>query len=91
MWNEVHVLSPLVPSREYFFLCYCQQVEAGEWLIVDVSLDSFGNCASRSVAKKFPSGCRIRELPNGCCMVFIGQQRKQQKYCTKYFLTIFIT
>ncbi|XP_047147495.1 homeobox-leucine zipper protein HDG11-like [Vigna umbellata] len=32
MSEELHVLSPLVPSREMFFLRYCEQIEAHSWI-----------------------------------------------------------
>ncbi|CAN6577733.1 unnamed protein product [Malus baccata var. baccata] len=67
MYNELQVLSPLVPTREFYFLRYCQQIEQGLWIIVDVSYDfpqdnQFTNqCRSR----RLPSGCLIQDMPNG--------------------------
>eukprot|EP00850_Spirogloea_muscicola_P020193 SM000209S06372 [mRNA] locus=s209:183230:186615:+ [translate_table: standard] len=40
MYAELQVLSPLVPTREAFFLRYCKQVVAGCWAVADVSVDS---------------------------------------------------
>jgi len=40
MFQQMHVLSPFVPPREYQFLRYCQQIEEG-LVIADVSFDSF--------------------------------------------------
>ncbi|KAJ4961400.1 hypothetical protein NE237_021310 [Protea cynaroides] len=67
MYAEMQALSPLVPTREFYFLHYCQQIEQGLWAIADVSFDfsheiQFG---SPSRARKLPSGCLIQDLPNG--------------------------
>lgn len=66
----MHVLSPLVPSRELFFLRYCEQIEAHSWVIVDVSVDcTTGN--NNPTYWKFPSGCIIHEISNELCWVSI--------------------
>ncbi|CAK9173431.1 unnamed protein product [Ilex paraguariensis] len=68
MHAELHVLSPLVSTREAHFLRYCQQnVEEGTWAIVDFPLDSFheNNSPSFPRYKKRPSGCIIQDMPNG--------------------------
>lgn len=31
----VHILSPLVAPREFFFLRYCQPLNPGAWVVVD--------------------------------------------------------
>jgi homeobox-leucine zipper protein len=53
---EFQVPSPLVPTREAQFVRYCKQHTDGSWAVVDVSLDG---------GRRRPSGCLIRELPNG--------------------------
>ncbi|KAF9689626.1 hypothetical protein SADUNF_Sadunf01G0111900 [Salix dunnii] len=68
MYAELQVLSPLVPTRETYFLRFCQQnVEEGTWGIVDFPLDSFhDNIQSSSPQyRRRPSGCVIQDLPNG--------------------------
>ncbi|XP_014517363.2 homeobox-leucine zipper protein HDG11-like [Vigna radiata var. radiata] len=68
MSEEMHVLSPLVPSRELFFLRYCEQIEAHSWVIVDVSVDcTTGN--NNPTYWKFPSGCIIHEISNELCWI----------------------
>ncbi|EPS62656.1 hypothetical protein M569_12132 [Genlisea aurea] len=64
MTAEFQVPSPLVPTRENYFVRYCKQHADGSWAVVDVSLD---NLRSASVPKyrRRPSGCLIQELPNG--------------------------
>ncbi|MED6110295.1 hypothetical protein PIB30_041653 [Stylosanthes scabra] len=75
MYEEIHGFSPLVASREFQFLRFCNQLEPGLWIITDVSFDSirdhsFRLSLSRSRSWKRPSGCLIQELPNsGSCMV----------------------
>ncbi|KAJ4764943.1 Homeobox-leucine zipper protein ROC8 [Rhynchospora pubera] len=67
MYEELHVLSPVVPTREFCFLRYCRQIEQGLWAIADVSVD-----LSREIqfstppsTRRLPSGCLIQEIPNG--------------------------
>ncbi|WJX27560.1 hypothetical protein P8452_16368 [Trifolium repens] len=40
MKEEMHILSPLVRPREFNIIRYCKQVDAGVWVITDVSFDS---------------------------------------------------
>ncbi|KAH7549461.1 hypothetical protein JRO89_XS13G0035600 [Xanthoceras sorbifolium] len=64
MYEELQVLSPLVPTREFYILRYCQQIEQGLWAIVNVSYD-FPQLASQCRCHRFPSGCLIQDMPNG--------------------------
>jgi len=62
------VLSPLVPTRQFYFLRYCQQIELGLWAIVDVSYDIPGDnqfANSQCRCHRLPSGCLIQDMPNG--------------------------
>lgn len=61
------MLSPLVPTREFCFLRYCQQIEQGSWAIVDVSYDISrdNQFASQYRSHRLPSGCLIQDMPNG--------------------------
>ncbi|KAK7319224.1 hypothetical protein RJT34_03942 [Clitoria ternatea] len=70
MRAEMHILSPLVPSREFLFLRYCKQIQEGLWVIGDVSFDS-SNYRTRPVRRawKLPSGCLIQEITDGLCGV----------------------
>ncbi|XP_020089795.1 homeobox-leucine zipper protein ROC8-like isoform X1 [Ananas comosus] len=67
MYEELHVLSPVVPTREFHFLRYCRQIDQGLWAIADVSLDlnreNQFNSPLRS--RRLPSGCLIQDMPNG--------------------------
>ncbi|KAK6921380.1 Homeobox domain [Dillenia turbinata] len=67
MYAELQVLSPLVPTREFYFLRYCQQIEQGLWAIVDVSYDlpQDNQSTSQYRSHKHPSGCLIQDMPNG--------------------------
>ncbi|KAK7331294.1 hypothetical protein VNO77_25516 [Canavalia gladiata] len=69
MVEEMHILSPLVQPRKFQFLRYCQQVEDGQWVITDVSFDSFRQNTPLSRSWRHPSGCMIQEMSNGCSMV----------------------
>ncbi|CAH8359451.1 unnamed protein product [Eruca vesicaria subsp. sativa] len=64
MYEEIEVLSPLVATREFCELRYCQMIEQGSWIVVNVSyhLPQF---VSQSHSYKFPSGCLIQDMPNG--------------------------
>ncbi|KAI3823887.1 hypothetical protein L1987_05332 [Smallanthus sonchifolius] len=68
MTAEYQVPSPLIPTRENYFVRYCKQLDDGTWVVVDVSLD---NLRSSSIprCRRRPSGCLIQELPNGCSKV----------------------
>ncbi|XP_077230301.1 homeobox-leucine zipper protein ROC8-like [Tasmannia lanceolata] len=67
MYEELQVLSPLVSTREFYFLRYCQQIEQGLWVVVDVSFDlsSMNQFAPPSRSRRLPSGCLIQDMPNG--------------------------
>ncbi|KAG2715294.1 hypothetical protein I3760_03G069400 [Carya illinoinensis] len=69
MYGKMHILSPLVPPREFYFLRHCQQIELGLWVIVDVSYDCSLENILPSCSWRFPSGCMIQEMPNGCSKV----------------------
>ncbi|KAI3745359.1 hypothetical protein L1987_58470 [Smallanthus sonchifolius] len=64
MSSEFQVPSPLVPTRENYFVRYCKQHADGTWAVVDVSLDNL-RPSSISRCRRRPSGCLIQELPNG--------------------------
>ncbi|PHT82931.1 Homeobox-leucine zipper protein MERISTEM L1, partial [Capsicum annuum] len=64
MTAEFQVPSPLVPTRENYFVRYCKHHADGTWAVVDVSLDHLRPTAV-SRDRRRPSGCLIQELPNG--------------------------
>lgn len=71
MYEQMHMLSPLVPQREFYILRSCQQIDQGAWVIADISY-GFSNVdpnISLSRAWKLPSGCLIQEMPNACSKV----------------------
>ncbi|XLU51582.1 hypothetical protein S245_046396 [Arachis hypogaea] len=63
MYADIHILSPLLRSREFFFLRYCVQVDVGAWIIADVSFDS--SRFLHSLTWKLPSGCLIHDMNDG--------------------------
>ncbi|CAL9059713.1 unnamed protein product [Musa banksii] len=67
MYEELQVLSPVVPTRDFCFLRYCQQIEPSVWAVADVSVDFPGDnqLAPSSRSRRLPSGCLIEEMPNG--------------------------
>ncbi|KAK9284785.1 hypothetical protein L1049_023962 [Liquidambar formosana] len=71
MYEQMHLLSPLVAPREFYFLRYCQQIEVGLWVVVDVSYDCCRENQSIFPFRcwRLPSGCMIQEMPNGCSKV----------------------
>ncbi|KAE8733190.1 Homeobox-leucine zipper protein MERISTEM L1 [Hibiscus syriacus] len=64
MTAEFQVPSPLVPTRENYFVRYCKQHIDGTWAVVDVSLDNLRPSRISKCGRR-PSGCLIQELPNG--------------------------
>ncbi|CAH2070266.1 unnamed protein product [Thlaspi arvense] len=69
MQAEFQVMSPLVPNRKIKFLRYCKQHGDGLWAIVDVSCNvnrEDENLKTYGGFKRFPSGCIIQDIGNGC-------------------------
>lgn len=90
MYAELQVLSPLVPTREAYFLRYCQQnVEEGTWAVVDFPMDSFHDNniqPSFPLYRRRPSGCIIQDMPNGysrVCKIFLIASLNFQVVCIK--------
>ncbi|KAH9606681.1 hypothetical protein KSS87_014890 [Heliosperma pusillum] len=65
MAAEFQVPSPLVPTRENYFVRYCKQHGEDTWVIVDVSLDILRPNSPVPRCRRRPSGCLIQEQPNG--------------------------
>lgn len=66
MYAELQVLSPLLPTREIYFVRFSKQHADGLWGVVDVSVDSLLDNPDPSLTKcrKRPSGCLLRDMPN---------------------------
>ncbi|KAG8473078.1 hypothetical protein CXB51_035006 [Gossypium anomalum] len=64
MAAEFQVPSPLVPTRESYYVRYCKQHAEGTWAVVDVSLDNIRPSPTARCRRR-PSGCLIQEMPNG--------------------------
>ncbi|WZZ79370.1 hypothetical protein YC2023_099942 [Brassica napus] len=67
---KLQVLSPLVPTREIYFLRYVKQnAEAGKWMIVDFPVDGLIKPASGITTtdqyRRKPSGFIIQDMSNG--------------------------
>lgn len=73
MYAELQVLSPLVPTRECYFLRFCKQHGEGIWAVVDVSVDSLRDNPPPALmrSRRRPSGCLIQDMPNGYSKVVI--------------------
>lgn len=65
MTAEFQVPSPLVPTRENYFVRYCKQHPDGTWAVVDVTLENLRTTQVSTKCRRRPSGCLIQELPNG--------------------------
>ncbi|KAH9321380.1 hypothetical protein KI387_016019, partial [Taxus chinensis] len=63
MFAELQFLSPLVSTREAYFLRYCHRLAERVWAIVDFSAENIHH--NVTLHFKRPSGCIIQELPNG--------------------------
>ena len=67
MYAELQVPTPMVPTRQLYFLRYCKTFADGMSAIVDVSVDNLRG-DSPSIVNRYrrrPSGCLIQQLPNG--------------------------
>ena len=70
------MLTPMVPTREVYFVRYSKQISADQWAIVDVSIDKVEDSVDASLTKcrKRPSGCIIEDKSNGHCkVIFLNQ------------------
>ncbi|CAK9169789.1 unnamed protein product [Ilex paraguariensis] len=66
MYEQMHILSPLVAPREFFFLRYCRQLDSSIWVVVDVSYDfKETENSSSTLSWRLPSGCMIQDMSNG--------------------------
>ncbi|XP_039049738.1 homeobox-leucine zipper protein GLABRA 2-like isoform X2 [Hibiscus syriacus] len=81
MFAELQMLTPLVPTREVYFVRYCKQLSAEEWAVVDVSIDKVEENIDASLVKcrKRPSGCIIQDKSNGHCKVIWVEHLECQK------------
>lgn len=76
MYAELQAISPLIPTREAYFLRYVEEnAEEGKWKIVDFPIDRFHGSIKPDPAtiadqyRRKPSGCIIQDIPNGYSQV----------------------
>ncbi|XP_044486190.1 homeobox-leucine zipper protein GLABRA 2-like [Mangifera indica] len=81
MFAELQMLTPMVPTREVYFVRFCKQISAEQWAIVDVSVDKVEENIDASLVKcrKRPSGCIIEDKSNGHCKVIWVEHLECQK------------
>ncbi|KAF8400808.1 hypothetical protein HHK36_014110 [Tetracentron sinense] len=81
MFAELQMLTPMVPTREVYFVRYCKQLSTDRWAIVDVSVDKVEDNIDASLVKcrKRPSGCIIEDKSNGHCKVIWVEHLECQK------------
>ncbi|PON88418.1 Octamer-binding transcription factor [Trema orientale] len=81
MFAELQMLTPMVPTREVYFVRYCKQLNAEQWAVVDVSIDKVEENIDASLVKcrKRPSGCIIEDKSNGHCKVTWVEHLECQK------------
>ncbi|KAG5592507.1 hypothetical protein H5410_043021 [Solanum commersonii] len=94
MFMEMQVLTPLVSTRECYFLRYCQQnVEEGSWAIVDFPLDSLHNNFPPPFPyfKRRPSGCIIQDMPNGYSRVTWVEHAEVEENSVNQIFNHFVT
>lgn len=81
IYEELQVLSPEVPTREFCFLRCCQQIQQSVWVVADVSVDypRANELTPFSQSKRLPSGCLIEEMADGyskviqmCICILLG-------------------
>ncbi|KAK9942887.1 hypothetical protein M0R45_008530 [Rubus argutus] len=91
MSAEFLVATPNVPTREVQFIRYSHQQLDGILIVVDVSVDelqSIPRPSVRSICRRRPSGCLIRDLQNGysfvTCMENIDVRKKENDLHAKF-------
>ncbi|KAK6780610.1 hypothetical protein RDI58_022794 [Solanum bulbocastanum] len=83
MYEKLHILSPLVEARDFFFIRCCRQLDPTTWIMVDVSYDLFNEIQSGvpSYSWKFPSGCAIQDMGNGQSkVIWVEHVKVYEKY-----------
>ncbi|KAK9282460.1 hypothetical protein L1049_005378 [Liquidambar formosana] len=90
MFAELQMLTPMVPTREVYFVRFCKQLSADQWAIVDVSIDKVEDNIDASLVKcrKRPSGCIIEDKANGHCKVIWVEHLECQKSTVPMYRTI---
>ncbi|KAM0017450.1 putative transcription factor & lipid binding HD-SAD family [Helianthus debilis subsp. tardiflorus] len=68
MKAEIQFISPLVPVRVLKFIRFAKQQAQGQWIVVDLSIDS-GIEGHMTMTRRCPSGCILHDMPNGFTMV----------------------
>ncbi|KZV56104.1 homeobox-leucine zipper protein GLABRA 2 [Dorcoceras hygrometricum] len=81
IFAEIQILTPMVATREMYFIRYSKQLSAHQWAITDVSIDRDEDNTETSVLKcrKCPSGCIIEDNFNGHCKVIWVEHVECQK------------
>lgn len=81
MFAEIQMLTPLVATREVYFVRHIKQISANQWAIVDVSVERVEDNIDASMQKcrKRPSGCIIEDKSNGQCKVTWVEHLECQK------------
>ncbi|KAK4797353.1 hypothetical protein SAY86_029679 [Trapa natans] len=82
MYAELQMLSPLVPTREAYFLRYFHQdADDGKWAIVDFPIDSFHETLPPSFPRyrRRPSGCLVEDMPNGYSRITWVEHAEMEK------------
>ena len=96
MFAELQMLTPLVPTRELYFVRYSKQLNANKWAIVDISIDNVEKNIDVSLARcrKRPSGCILEKTSTAhyVCEVKAPQEilelNAERKWCEMLFLKI---
>ncbi|KAM0832724.1 hypothetical protein ACQ4PT_064718 [Festuca glaucescens] len=67
MYEELHIMTPVLPTRGLSFLRYCRQIDQGLWAIADVSVDMQRDVhfVAPPRSRRLPSGCLIADMSNG--------------------------
>ncbi|CAL9109771.1 unnamed protein product [Musa acuminata var. zebrina] len=81
MFAEIQMLTPLVPTREIYFVRYCKKLCPTRWAILDISIDKLEENIDASLMKcrKRPSGCIIEDQDTGHCKVIWVEHMECQK------------
>ncbi|PIA64945.1 hypothetical protein AQUCO_00100425v1 [Aquilegia coerulea] len=81
MFAELQMLTPMVPTREVYFIRSCKQLTPDRWAIVDISVDKVEDNIDSALTKcrKQPSGCILEDKSNGHCKVIWVEHLECQK------------
>lgn len=70
MYGQLHILSPIVEARYFFFIGCYRKLDQRTWIMLGFSYDLFNEIQTIAISYpwKFSFGCVIQDMGNGASM-----------------------